>query len=289
MGGGRRRATIAGIMTVTGAFAVLLAAPRYVEEPGFWVALAALPWLHPWIAVPVRMRRNQVFPIEKDYRPFDPEGPDVPGAIADRFRRARADLEALGFHVRGHFRRGEDARAVSGLVGVFEDARTGEVAKFIVAVTATTVSTTLAFIAKFADGTELATSDGSHLPNWPSPTWMIGQAFPAIRDASALLEAHRARLARHGGTPVPALPPSDDDLPAHLRRSSERVWETPLGLGYYVKDEAAGSYRPTWKGAYLMTWGRLWPVGPIRRALRLRRASRVLRELGLAVRATPAR
>lgn len=40
-------------------------------------------------------------------------------------------------------------------------------------------------------------------------------------------------------------------------------------------------YRPTWRGAFLMSWRLLWPVKPIVRVLRKRRAARLLSELGL--------
>jgi hypothetical protein len=285
---GRRQATIAGIMMTTAAVAVFLAAPRYFGEPAFWLALVALPWVSRYLIVPIQVRKSQIFPIEADFRPFDPYGPDVPGPVADRFRRARADLEALGFTLRGHFRQARKQAVATGHVGLYEDVATGEAAKIIVVATSTRTSATLVMLAKNADGTELTTSDGAHLPNWPSPRWLIGQSFPAIRDAAALVEVHRARVARHGRAPVVALPSPDDGLLAHLRGTAARVWETPLGLGFYARDDASESYRPTWKGIYLMTWGRIWPVGPIRLALRRRRAARTLRELGLADRAIAA-
>ena len=68
---------------------------------------------------------------------------------------------------------------------------------------------------------------------------------------------------------------------ANLREATARVWQTPLAHGLFARDQAAGVYRPTWKGACLMAWGRLWPVGAIRRTLRRRRAARTLRELGM--------
>jgi hypothetical protein len=288
MAEGRRTTTIAGLMTVVLIAAVALAFPRLVEEPWFWAVAVA--WLvgSRWITAPIGVRRSNVFPIEQDYLPFDPSGPEVPGPIDVRFHHATDDLESLGFGLRGYFRQDRHSPLVVGHVGVYEDPRSGEVAKLVVAATRTKVTATLALFAKFADGTELVTSDNTNLPNWPPPRWMIGQAFPGIRDAAALLEVHRARLARHGGTPVPVLPLSDDDLPAHIRETAARIWETPLGLGFYTRDEAEGLYRPTWMGAYLMTWGRLWPVGAIRHALRRRRAVRTLRALGMEGRLAPA-
>ena len=288
MATGRSTTTIGTLMTMVLIAAFVLAFPRLVEEPWFWAV--AFAWLvaSRWVTVPIGVHRISLFPIEKDYLPFDPSGPEVPGAIADRFRRATADLEALGFGLRGYYRPDRHSPLVVGHVGIYEDPRSGEVAKLAVAAMRTKATAALALFAKFADGTELVTTDNATLPNWPPPKWMIAQAFPGIRDAATLLEVHRARLARHGGTPVPALPASDDGLPAYIRETAARVWETPLGLGLFARDEAAGVYRLTWMGAYLMTWGRLWPVGAIRHALRRRRAARTLRELGMEGRLAPA-
>ena len=44
-------------------------------------------------------------------------------------------------------------------------------------------------------------------------------------------------------------------------------YEEQVGFGWLYLDSAAGVYRPTWKGAFLMTWGLLWPVLAIRKAL----------------------
>jgi hypothetical protein len=54
-----------------------------------------------------------------------------------------------------------------------------------------------------------------------------------------------------------------------------------VATGYYWIDERWGVYRPTWKGALLMTGKHAWPVRPIYRALRHRRTRGLLREAGV--------
>jgi hypothetical protein len=49
--------------------------------------------------------------------------------------------------------------------------------------------------------------------------------------------------------------------------------------GYWYLDPRDGRYRPTWRGAALMTWKLAWPVGAIRRARRRGRTAALLRRL----------
>lgn len=282
MASGRRQVTIAGIMSATAAVALVLAFPHYAGEPWVWVVLFAGPWLLPWIRVPMALRRDNWQPIDYGHRPFDPSGPDIPDEIAARFRRATADLQALGFALRGGFRQSNPAsQGIAQHLGLFERPGTWEVAKLMVVTTNRGVRTTIVFQTFFADGTELATSDGGELPAWPRRADALGLAFPEIRSTGDLFEAHRAMVARAGRIPARDLPADDAALVDHLRATIEKNRAWPVAIGFYVLDEARGVYRLTWKGAIWNAWGRLPPVGPIRRALRRRRARQTLRELGL--------
>ncbi len=281
MAAGRRQGNIGGIMVATVAVAIILAAPHYVEEPLFWLALIALPVLSVWITVPLGIRRNNWNPIDFGYDPFDPAGPEAPDEVAARFRSATADLEALGFVRRGCYRHNEASHGIVPHLGLFERPGTWEVAKLMVNLTRFGPRATFAFQTTFADGTEMVTSDAAELPPWPRREGVLGMAFPEIRSTSTLFEVHRALAARHGGRPVRELPPSDDGLIDHLRATVEKNRAWPLAIGFTERDEARGVFRPTWKSAFWNAWGRLWPVGAIRRALRRRSARRTLRELVL--------
>jgi hypothetical protein len=50
-------------------------------------------------------------------------------------------------------------------------------------------------------------------------------------------------------------------------------------MGYFIRDEAGLTYRPTWKSACLMTWRLCWPIKQILAALKRARTERLLREL----------
>ena len=282
MAADRRPMTIAGIMTAVLIVAAVLAFPSYAGEAWFLPALLAAAVAWPWIVLPVRLRRHNWQPIDLDYRPFDPAGGDVAEGIAARFRRATADLQALGYVHRGDFRMARPAsHDILGHLGLFESPGSWEVAKLMVHATRRGVDTTLIFQTTFADGTELVTSDTAHLPPWPRRHGVVGGPFPEIHSTEGLDAVHRAMVARQGGAPVRELPASDGDLPGYFRATVEKNRAWPVEKGFYERDDARGVYRPTWKGAFWNAWGRLWPVGAIRRSLRRRHAARTLRELGL--------
>ncbi|HEY2155204.1 MAG TPA: hypothetical protein VGH33_06210 [Isosphaeraceae bacterium] len=281
MAAGRRQGTIGGIMFATVAAAIILAAPRYVEEPVFWIALIALPWLSVWITAPLGIRRNNWNPIDFGHHPFDPSGLEAPDEVAARFRCATADLEALGFVRRGCYRHNPASHGIVPYLGLFERPGTWEVAKLMINLTRLGPRTTLMFQTTFADGTEMVTSDATELPPWPRREGVLGMPFPEIGSTSTLLEIHRALAARHGGRPVREMPPADDRLLDYLRATVEKNRAWPLAIGFTERDEARGVFRPTWKAAFWNAWGRLWPVGAIRRAFRRRRAGQTLRELVL--------
>jgi hypothetical protein len=71
------------------------------------------------------------------------------------------------------------------------------------------------------------------------------------------------------------------DPVAYLIEGRERILAHHVATGYYYLDEARDIYRPTWKGAVLMTWRLLWPIRPLYRAWRRRPTHAFLRERGL--------
>ena len=54
------------------------------------------------------------------------------------------------------------------------------------------------------------------------------------------------------------------------------TYDRQVQIGWLYRDAAAGAYRPTWKGAFLMTWGQLWPMKAIREAGLRARERRIL-------------
>jgi hypothetical protein len=254
---------------------------RYALPIAFVLMIATyvlLYWLLVYACAPLLVRNIQVHPSRLEFAPLDLDGPVVNPRVAAEFRASEAELRPLGFLPRGTFAIVRISRNVETSVGVFEDPRTAEAAKVVIVTARRVFHHSLNFVSEYDDGTVYTTSNSPLAPVTPPvPSHPDSMAFPQLRDARRLYEVHRARGPRDR-RPVGV----GDDPVALLARTEGRTFPHWVASGYYYLDEPARLYRATWKGACLMTWRSLWPVPPIRRALRRRRAARMLRELGIA-------
>ena len=105
-------------------------------------------------------------------------------------------------------------------------------------------------------------------------------AFPWIGDPRALYEIHEASVAHYAADGIPCEMDLRDPA-AFLRSSSRDEIAKYAEVGYLRLDEPRRRYRYTWKGAILGVCKLTWPIKPIRRMLRRRKARAILRELGL--------
>jgi hypothetical protein len=133
------------------------------------------------------------------------------------------------------------------------------------------------FQTRFEDGTEIATANNplsSGLPSFPD---QIVVWLPEMHDLKQLYAVHTEVIAAQrirkkklpiGPNPTGSLIEARDRLLAHL-----------VDKGYYYRDDTV--YRPTWKGALLLTYRHLWPVRRFYQSWRRRPTRELLRELGI--------
>ena len=76
-------------------------------------------------------------------------------------------------------------------------------------------------------------------------------------------------------------PLATGDVEGTLRQAVLREMGAQREAGYVYVDPGTGAYRPTWKGAALMTWRLLWPMKTIARARLRRRASALVAALNV--------
>lgn len=103
--------------------------------------------------------------------------------------------------------------------------------------------------------------------------------FPGVQHPLTLHRAHRRLVERHRPAAEPFVPTRGTEY-LHLAHSFERTYRKQAEFGYFFLDEAAGVYRLTLKGAFLMSWKLAWPVKQAREALAKRGATAMLRQLG---------
>jgi hypothetical protein len=105
--------------------------------------------------------------------------------------------------------------------------------------------------------------------------------FPEVKDAGRLYRLHQALAARTGlRDRVFRLDEEfHGDAAAAVGAFMVEAFAETVGPGYMYVSPVDRTYRPTWKGAFLMTWKMMWPMKVIRRAARDRKARRLLAEL----------
>ncbi len=105
----------------------------------------------------------------------------------------------------------------------------------------------------FADGRELCTNN-SPSPNAfaPVPEKQLHR-LPAVEDPRELYEIHREAAAQFGGNTGRILLDGEEAIRT-LNRSIQEDTARQIRTGYLYLDRASQCYRPTWKGAFLMTW-----------------------------------
>jgi hypothetical protein len=77
------------------------------------------------------------------------------------------------------------------------------------------------------------------------------------------------------------------DAVRYMADSIVEELEAAVAAGYMRLDKAAGTYKPTPKGALLMTYGELWPMKGFRLRRRLQRERELLAELAYSPASPP--
>ncbi len=135
------------------------------------------------------------------------------------------------------------------------------------------------FYTEFADGCELNTNN-SHLPSAYSP--ILGKEIYRMRkvkDPQTLYRIHRYLLGEKTRA-ISILPPVGEVV-TELCRSMQIDLNKQVEAGYFYLDMVSQKYRPTWKGAILITWKLVWPIGMIRTFIENRRNERLIKQINL--------
>jgi hypothetical protein len=137
------------------------------------------------------------------------------------------------------------------------------------------------FVSNFRDGTAVHTTNTrtpAVMAPWPGHAMA---RFPDVQNARRLYRLHRGLVAR-APSPGQVFRVDEEfrgDAAAAVAASAVEQLEAQVPAGYMYLAPDEGVYRPTWKGAFLMTWRLLWPVTALRRTALDRRARRLMAEL----------
>jgi hypothetical protein len=135
------------------------------------------------------------------------------------------------------------------------------------------------FCTEFVSGEEISTQNCSFaFITKPHPMRQQFR-FPEVKDPLMLYGLHRQVVERHRPRSEPFVPTRGTEH-LHAAHSYEKGMKRQEAFGYVYLDAASGAYRPTLKGAFLMSWKLVWPVKQLRESSAKRKAAELMRGMG---------
>jgi len=187
----------------------------------------------------------------------------LPETVATVFLKRIPEIQELGFELTGCFDCGSLASDTHSYVAYFCSRRSNDFANVSVLLTPRGAASYVEFSTRFTNGLVLETNTNRVLPLTPSNPETRVFRFPEIRDARTLLNTHRQIMEKYASGLRPLAEPRGAEIERYVR-VVENYGPRHRQMGYMRLAEDGESYTLTWKGAFLMTWRRLWPMSFVR-------------------------
>jgi hypothetical protein len=211
---------------------------------------------------------------------------DLIGFARNRVGELVRELGSTGFAVVANITTRTSGPGVMAVQLLLVNQRTGDMANgtFCSTMSGWIRTWIVTFRTRYVDGRQIVTTSlDSTSPLPANPDFDVINA-DRIKDPLRLYALHRARVVRaetsHRRGVAKLLPQPGHEID-YLRQEWRDDMARNVAVGYFRLDEPAGVYRPTFKGACLMTWRLLFPVKTLRRLAQRWQARRLVRELGL--------
>ena len=132
------------------------------------------------------------------------------------------------------------------------------------------------FLTRVRDGVSVTTNNSSELGAFKRTTHADSLSAQHVPDVAHLYRLHLWRDGQIAGLTAPrALPAPGSEMPWFADLFEESI-KRQLDTGYLMF-AGDGIYLPTVRGAYMMTWGQLFPMNAIRRGTEDKRAEAQIR------------
>ena len=242
-----------------------------------WILLYAV---FMYLITPIIIRFTQKMSAAPKFGPVDLS--TLPAPAAQFLGNCQQALESEGFEMVGHLSWQNSAPNLFPLLSLFMNRKTQvkAVAAAIYVVTpqgAKLTTSYVEFITRYQDETVLGTSNTAMLGTYKHGPKQKSLRMPGLQSPTELYEIHRRRMAQIGGAIEP-LPAIGTEIAVQEQRMIED-FEEQVQFGRLYLDRTSNLYRPTWKGAYLMTWSQLQPMKNIRNSQDHRKSAASLKEL----------
>ena len=247
----------------------------------FWLFVLLAPyWLGPiivWLTQQVGARPR--------FEPFAPGRHAVPPDVALSLRQTCDALVKEGFRVVADLFLTGQVKHVTTRVALLEHAETAELALavtvFSAARPARLVASYVELPTKLGDGRSVTVNNNPRVGAFtPRPTRIVVH-LPDVRDPARLLRIKRAYLERRFAGAARVRFDHQDDPARFLSEAMVREMAEQVEAGTYRRDDVAQVFRPTFTGAWRMTWRLLPPFRAIRISRVRRRAAALLRDLSM--------
>jgi hypothetical protein len=216
---------------------------------------------------------------------FDPLAHVVPESIATGVEEMACALVDAGFLRIADLYQSGKVTNVSLRVTLLENAATGQAAIaagiFSGAGATSVLSNYVELSGQFSDGRSLRVNNMPSLSVYAPVADRITEQFPSVRDPARLSRIHHVLMDHERGDASIVEPFEESDPASILEAAMIREVAGQIATGYFRLDGGANAYRPTAKGALLMTWKSLPPWKMVIQARARRRAAMLLSTFGL--------
>ncbi len=140
------------------------------------------------------------------------------------------------------------------------------------------------FLTKFvsSDIALIQTNNTATIGAFPELPNELTFKFPQVQDVGRLQRLHRRLVELHAPRARKTLPLVDEfhsDLPKYIRHVLAESYRKQEATGYLQPVADSDAWRPTVRGAYLMTWSQMWPMTAFLKLQTRASARRLLAEL----------
>ncbi|WP_339908141.1 hypothetical protein [Symmachiella dynata] len=240
-----------------------------------------------YLLLPLVIKATQKFRADPSLDIFDPEITPIPQAAVEFFESTAREMEQVGFSIVEYVLVPDMVPDVISVVMLFENPMEQDqaIAAVIWGFTEQEDAKKIyirndhvEFSTEFDDGSEIGTTNNTVEGAFAPVSHKTLLQFSDIKRPSRLYRVHqRAVEELAAGKKKRRLPPTEQ-LVEQLKQDLIKEFYDQIATGFLYLDSTQQYYLPTFKGAYLICWKQMWPITSVRRAIRRRRATRLLRE-----------
>lgn len=234
--------------------------------------------------IPMQIKFSQKMGAQPQFLPVDLA--TIPEPAAHYLWSCQQALESEGFTTVAHLSWDNSAPNVFPIITLYMNRTTGVKALagvfYVVSAEGAKLTTRYAeFITRYGNGDVLQTSNTKSFGTFQHGPEQKTLRLPDMQNPHELYAVHCRRMELRRGDAVEALPAPGTEVAIQQGRMVED-YEEQVKFGRLYLDRNLGMYRPTWPGAYLMTWSQLPPMKELRRAQERRKSEAALKELAAA-------